>query len=91
MEWSKVCAIKGPAGEQELAELIKFAVDGWIIAFMDSCKEKGEKICSELQEEHNVDVFFYHGRWDEEEDVDIFWGFVEAKYGGANHIINAVT
>jgi hypothetical protein len=106
MTWPKVCAIKGPAGEEELAELMKFAEDGWNIAFMDSLKEKCEQIRQKLIDEYNIKIFvvnsediadeqeydieafFYHGSWDDEEDVDIFWGFIEARYGGVNYIIN---
>jgi hypothetical protein len=100
MEWAKVCAISGPAGEKELAELMEYAIKGWNIAFMDPDKEKGERICRELREKHNINIqvlnsheydvykdeihaFIYHGDWNNEEDVDIYLGFIDAKYGGA--------
>jgi len=105
MKTPKLCAVKGPAGEEELAGLITYAVEGWNIAFMDSDKQKGEKLKQKLADEYNIRIniindqsyqqhiehdiegFFYHGNWDEEEDVDIYWGFIEGKYGGVNHIL----
>ena len=105
MKVPKICAVKGPAGEEELAGLITYAMKGWHIALMDLDKKKGEKLKQKLADEYNIIVkviteknceeqknydiegFFYHGNWDREEDVDIFWGFMEGKYGGIHHII----
>ena len=105
MKVPKVCAVKGPAGEEELAGLVQFAVKGWNIAFMDPDLEKGYQLQQKLEEEFNIIVnivndkrkeklikadiegFFYHGHWDNEEDVDIYWSFIHGKYGGINHII----
>ncbi|MCL2051627.1 MAG: hypothetical protein FWG91_07870 [Lachnospiraceae bacterium] len=112
MRVQKVCAIKGPAGKQEVAGLIEFAIKGWNIAFMDPFKEAGDKLKQNLKEKYGIKVnvlnekenkenkekkdgdgdiegFFYHGNWDDEEDVDIFWGFLEGKYGSINHIISS--
>ncbi|MCL2255084.1 MAG: hypothetical protein FWC09_11640 [Lachnospiraceae bacterium] len=106
MDWSKICAVNGPAGDNELAGLMEFATNGWNIAFMDPQKEILERVGQDLFEKHNIKIlivnekeeqdniehdieaFFYHGSWDDEEDVDIFWGFLEFKYGGVNFIIN---
>lgn len=106
MKVPKMCAIKGPAGKQELAGLVRFAVDGWNIAFMDPHKEAARKVKQELKSKYNIKInvvnekesrncevydiegFFYHGSWEDDEDVDIFWGFLEGKYGGVNHIIS---
>jgi hypothetical protein len=101
-----MCAIEGPAGKKELAGLVRFAVDGWNIAFMDPHKEVAKKVKQELKNKYNIKInvvnekenpdsegydiegFFYHGSWDVDEDVDIFWSFLEGKYGGANYIIS---
>lgn len=107
MNCSKTCAIQGPAGGEELAGLISFAIDGWNIAFMDPDKKAGEYIKQELEVKYNVKVlitntkdkndeseydieaFIYHGSWDDEEDVDIFWAFINYRYGEINHVINS--
>jgi len=105
MKTPKLCAVQGPAGEDELAGLITYAVEGWNIAFMDPDKKKGENLKQKLVEECDINInvvneknyqgeiegeiegFFFHGRWEDEEDVDIYWGFIEGKYGGASQII----
>lgn len=105
MERTKVCAVQGVAGENELAELMKFASAGWNIALMDPYREIDEQIKRVLKEKYNIRVkmingkeefddepydieaFFYHGSWDEEEDVDIFWGYLYTRYSEIDHII----
>lgn len=112
MEWSKVCAIMGRVGENELKTLIQLAKEGWNIAFMDSDKEAATGLKRELDEkygikvrivnatrqnedkdseEYDIEGFFYHGSWEDDEDVDIYRGFLEGKYGGIDYIIESTT
>lgn len=119
MEWSKVCAIMGRAGEKELKILIQLAKEGWNIAFMDTDKEAARGIKKELNDkygikirivneatqnpgydsdsssdeygEYDIEGFFYNGSWEDDEDVDIYRGFLEGKYGGIDYIIESTT
>ncbi len=123
MEWSKVCAIMGRAGEKELKILIQLAKEGWNIAFMDTDKEAATGIKKELNDkygikvrmvneatqntdydtdmssgendeydgEYDIEGFFYNGSWEDDEDVDIYRGFLEGKYGGIDYVIESTT
>lgn len=41
--------------------------------------------------EYDIEGFFYNGSWDDEEDIDIYRGFLECKYGGVNYVIEGVS
>ena len=41
-------------------------------------------------EAFDIEGFFYHGDWNDEEDSDIFWGFLIGQYETVDHVINKV-
>lgn len=51
--------------------------------------EKRQRGASKKEEKADIEGFFYHGRWDKEEDVDIYKGFLEGKYGGIDRVIQS--
>ncbi len=42
-------------------------------------------------DEYDIEGFFYNGSWEDDEDVDIYRGFLEGKYGGIDYIIESTT
>lgn len=84
---TKVCMFAGGVGAKEFALLEKYALLGCNIAIMDRNKEMGQSVKRELEQEHDVLVFFFHGDIKSEEDCDLFHGAVREMYGKVDFVI----
>lgn len=87
MKNTEVCMLAGKISAGEYALMEKHASQGCKIAFMDTNKELGKQIKSELEKVYGVAVFFFHGDVNSEEDRDIFSAAVEEMFGKADYII----
>lgn len=87
MTRGKVCVFTGGVGAKEFTLLVKYALTGCAIAFIDKNEMLGKKIKEELEQKYQVPVFFFHGDNESEEDRDLFKGAVQEMYGGADYII----
>ena len=68
----KTCVLLGATDEMGIFIAQQFAMERFNIAFLDSNLEKGNWLKKTLHEKYGVNVFFFHGRFFSEEDLEIF-------------------
>lgn len=61
------------------------------VAFMDINKTAGKALKAKLEKEYGVNVFFFHGDVNSEEDRELFESAVIAMYGRIERFISNVS
>jgi len=85
----KLCVIVGVTGELGRTIAEKLAAKRCNIAIMDNNKAMGKRLAKTLRENYGVETFFFHGRTENEEDLEIFASAVMELYGKVNFLIHS--
>lgn len=87
MRGRRVCVFTGGVSAKETSLLVKYALMGCTIAFMEKNERLGRRIKEELERTYQISVFFFHGDVNSDEDRDLFKSAVQEMYGGVDYII----
>lgn len=87
----KTCVLMGATNTIGRFTAEQFATEECNIAFLDSNLEKGNRLKKLLKDKYGVDVFFFHGKFTSEEDLEIFANYVIEKFGMIDFFINHIS
>lgn len=86
-----VCIVLGGATGTGRHCVEKCVECGMQVAYMDIDKAAGMELKAKLNQEYGVDVFFFHGDVNSEEDRELFEGAVFQMYGRIDYFRNNVS
>ncbi len=85
------CVVLGGAKGVGRRCVEKWAQSGRQVAYMDIDKASGKALKAELETKYEVDVFFFHGDINSEEDIEIFRSVVMERYGRIDCFLNNIS
>lgn len=83
----KKCVIVGALEGIGRLLVEQLAARGCNIAFIDKRKEEGNMLADDLKTRFGVDMFFFHGDTDREEDLELFANAAGARFGSISSFI----
>lgn len=86
-----VCIVLGGAGGAGKRCVERCVESGMNVAYMDIDKAAGKALKAKLKKKYGVDVFFFHGNVNSEEDRELFESAVIAMYGRIERFISNVS
>ncbi len=86
-----VCIVSGGTGELGKRCVENCVKSGMNVAYMDTDKAAGKALKARLDKKYGVNLFFFHGDVNSEEDRELFENAVIAQYGRVDHIISNVS